>query len=68
MDYTETKKMQEFVNRIFEATDLIETQNPADPRRWKRPQTDLWGWLDELATDMMNQVEWDEAYIDEVGM
>ena len=65
MNYQETKKMDEFVTRLFKASDILDAQNPADPRRWKKGQMDLWGMLDDLATDMMNGIEWDERYMDE---
>jgi hypothetical protein len=65
MTYEETKKMDEFVSRLFKATDFMEATNPKPPLPWKKPLDDLWGMLDDLATDMMNQIEWDEQYMDE---
>ena len=65
MDYQETKQMDGFVTRLFKATDLIEAMNPEPPTRWKKSQENLWGMLDNLATDMLNEIEWDEQYLDD---
>jgi hypothetical protein len=65
LNYEETKKMDEFVTRLFKATDLLEATNPEPPTRWKKAYENLWGMLDDLAQDMMNGIEWDEQYMDD---
>ena len=63
MDYQETKKMQEFVGRIFEVTDLLEDMTTA--AKWQMSSDKVWGMLDTLATSMMNEVKWDPKFMDE---
>ena len=63
MDYQETKKMQEFVGRIFEVTDLLEDMTTA--AKWQMSSDKVWGMLDDLATSMMNDVEWDQKFMAE---
>jgi hypothetical protein len=65
MDYQETKKMDGFVSRLVDATDLMEKVFPEHPTPWKKSQLKLWGLLDDLATDMMNTPGWSEKYMDE---
>jgi hypothetical protein len=65
MDYQETEKMQEFVGRLQDATDLIEKINPEPPIPWKKSQLRLWGMLDDLGTAMMNEVKWDPKFMAE---
>lgn len=48
MTYEETKKMDEFVGRIYEAGDMVTKHNHPDPRKWPKNQIDLWGMLDDL--------------------
>ena len=63
MDYEETKKMDEFVGRIFEVTDLLEDMTTA--AKWQMSSDKVWGMLDTLATSMMNDVEWDQKFMAE---
>ena len=63
MDYEETKKMDEFVGRIFEVTDLLEDMTTA--AKWQMSSDKVWGMLDTLATSMMNEVKWDPKFMAE---
>ena len=63
MDYEETKKMDEFLGRIFEVTDLLEDMTTA--AKWQMSSDKVWGMLDTLATSMMNEVKWDPKFMAE---
>jgi hypothetical protein len=63
MDYEETKKMDKFVGRIFEVTDLLEDMTTA--AKWQMSSDKVWGMLDTLATSMMNEVKWDPKFMAE---
>ena len=63
MDYETTKKMDEFVGRIFEVTDLLEDMTTA--AKWQMSSDKVWGMLDTLATSMMNEVTWDPKFMAE---
>ena len=65
MNYHETKKMDEFVTRLFEASDLLEALNPKHPLPWKKGMLELWGKLEDLGNSMMNDIEWDAQYLDD---
>ena len=66
LNYDETKKLDEFVGRIYEAGDMVAKNNHPDPREWPKDQTDLWGVLDDLGTEIINGFELDETYFDDM--
>ena len=66
LNYEETKKLDEFVNRIHEAADMVTKNNNPDPRKWPKDQIDLWGILNEIGTEIINGFDLDETYFDDM--
>jgi hypothetical protein len=64
LKYQETKKLNEFVGRIYAAGDMVTKNNPRDTRRWPKDQTDSLRSLVEIGTDILNGFDLDESCFD----
>jgi hypothetical protein len=66
LNYQETKKLDEYVGRIYAVADMVTKNNHRDTRRWPKDQTDLLRSLVEIGTDILNGFDLDESCFDDM--